>query len=106
DLGLTSPAIPDQIIGQQSAPASIVMTNRGQTAIRIVSVAANDTSAFRSVADRCSGKDLQPQGTCSVDVVFRPPGRGNFTAAWTITDEESKTHKVNVTGRGLLRHLA
>ncbi len=106
DLEFTSPDIPDQIIGQQSAPAPIVMTNRGQTAIRIVSVAPNDTSAFRSVADRCSGRDLPPQGTCSVDVVFRPPGRGNFTASWTITDEERKTYMVNVTGRGLLRHLA
>jgi hypothetical protein len=39
-------------------------------------------------------------------VLFAPQQRGANEASWTVTDETSAQHRVTLTGRGLLRHLA
>ena len=100
----TPPQVADVIAGQSSAPISIVLTNSGGSPARNVAVQPNESAAFRTVADRCSGQDIAPGGNCSFDVVFAPPDRGRFTGSWTVRyDDQSRA--VALEGNGLLRRL-
>jgi hypothetical protein len=103
-LDIATPQIADTLAGQSSTPISIVVTNSGSSPARNVAVQQNESAAFRTVADRCSGTDIAAGGNCSFDVVFAPPDRGRFTGSWTVRYGD-QSRSVALEGNGLLRRL-
>lgn len=68
--------------GGRSAPATVVLGNRGSASYRVrgVSLAGDGAGDFAVAADRCTGAVLDPGGECTVGVVYSPSAAGESRA--------------------------
>jgi sugar lactone lactonase YvrE len=88
-LSATSISFPSTKVGTTSASQSVTMTNTGNGALSITSIAVTgvDASSF-GFANNC-GTSLAPGASCSIHGHFAPTVTGALTAAITITDSAS-----------------
>ncbi|HTQ62332.1 MAG TPA: aryl-sulfate sulfotransferase [Candidatus Solibacter sp.] len=85
--------------GATSAPTMVVVTNSGNAALAISSVAfgGSNTADFTN-SNSCSGS-IAPMGTCNISVTFAPAHSGSLSETITITDNASSSPQViNVSG--------
>ena len=94
---------PIQSVNSTSAPQTVTLTNGGNTALTITSIAltGDDTADF-SQNNTCDGS-VAALGQCTITVTFTPKVAGTLTAQITITDNSpapNSTQVVDLTGTG------
>ncbi len=86
-----------QLIGTRSNSQPVTLTNSGSETLVISNIAA---SAHFSQSNNCPSS-VPPNGQCVINVSFRPPFRGTFAGAVTITDNAANSPQtVPLTGMG------
>jgi hypothetical protein len=89
---------PVQTVGITSTSQQVTVTNSGDLALTIASVAA--TGDFAET-DTCAGATLQGGGTCAVTVTFTPSATGTRSGIIAIVDTApGSPHTVVLTGSG------
>jgi uncharacterized protein (TIGR03437 family) len=97
-LSTATVAFPNQTVNQDSAPASVTLSNTGDYPLTVVGIS---TSAEFSQTNTCSGT-IAPSGSCSIAVTFRPIASGTRTGTLTIrSNAVGSPHVFNLTGNGL-----
>jgi trimeric autotransporter adhesin len=86
--------------GSSSAAQIFTLTNAGNAALSITSVALTgaNASSFQLGADTCSAT-LAAGASCTIAVAFAPASAGTFTAALSVTDAVG-TQTSSLTGTG------
>ncbi len=98
DLSHTTLAFADQAPGTTSAAKSTVLTNNGNAALTISSIAASGDFAQ---TNNC-GSSLAVNAACTINVTFAPTVSGARTGKVTITDNGGGSPQiVTLTGTGL-----
>ena len=100
-----SRAFGNQRVGTTSASQTFTITNVGTDTLRIVSagLAGGDAGQYVESNDHCSGQQIAVNGTCTVDVAFRPTSTGDHdNASLDITsDAPSSVDHLGLSGTGL-----
>lgn len=90
-----------QLVGSASAPKTITITNSGNTPLIVTTIVVS--GAFTETND-CGS--VQPQGSCSVKIVFTPQTSGIATGTVTLTDNALDSPQTfSVTGNGAVASL-
>ncbi len=88
---------PGQLVGTQSNPRPVTLTNTGNRTLIITNIA---TSGDFSQTNTC-GTSVAAGANCVVNVIFAPTKKGARTGALTITDNATGSpHSVSLTGTG------
>jgi hypothetical protein len=89
-------------LGQQSAAATITVTNAGQASSGTITtgVAGADSSDFGVDSDGCSGVALEAGATCSIKLHFKPATAGAKGASLTISGESGGLVAASLSGVG------
>ena len=88
---------PGQLVGTQSNPKPVTLTNTGNRTLIITNIA---TSGDFSQTNTC-GTSVAAGANCVVNVIFAPTKKGARTGALTITDNATGSpHWVSLTGTG------
>jgi hypothetical protein len=97
-------------VGFESAPQRFVVTNRGTVDLTISTLVLTGmhATAFHFQHDTCFGQTIPPLLSCTIEVVFAPPGAGVKLATLVIVsnDPDASTLSVPVQGRGLGSDIA
>jgi len=82
----TSVTFNPQVVGTTSTATTITATNAGSVALVVSGdgVAGADPGDFQLSTDTCTGKTLQPGGTCTVSVAFTPTANGARSASFVL----------------------
>ena len=72
-----------QIIGTTSSAKSITLTNTGNAALNVGTIAISNSYGEN---DNCAGVQLQPSIGCVINVSFSPSTGGTFTGILTVND--------------------
>ena len=100
-----SKAFGKQRVGTTSATQTFTITNSGTDTLNISTVvlAGTDASQYAESSDHCSGQAIAPNGTCTVDVAFKPTSTGDHNnASLDITsDAPSSVDHLRLTGTGV-----
>jgi sugar lactone lactonase YvrE len=93
----------DQPAGIASASQPVTLTNNGAVPVTISSVVLAGPNAADFKPDQlCSGA-LQPNTSCTMNIVFNPPAEGGRIATLTIADNTSGSpHVVSLAGNGVV----
>lgn len=108
-IGLATPSIsfsPSSLTfaslaaGQTSATQAVTITNSGATPVTFTSVVAS--SQFTVPSQTCTASQLNQNGTCTVNVDFRPTTGGPASGTVTISSNAAgNPHFVTLSGTGL-----
>jgi len=92
---------PNQFQGTSSSPLTATLTNSGNAALTITSIAV--TSSY-SQTNTC-GSSLAANSSCSISVTFKPTAQGSAPGTLTVTDNSgdasSTTQSLSMTGTGI-----
>jgi protein gp37 len=92
----------NQAIGRPSAEQSVTLTNTGTTPLLVANVAVNGANLGSFSQTNNCPNTLQPQGFCTIMVVFTPATSGPLTAYLSITDSApGSPQSVTLTGIGV-----
>ena len=90
-----------QNTGTTSAAQTVAITNTGNQAVTISSIAVGGTNAADFAQTNNCPASLAISGTCTINVTFSPTNAGTRTAALTITDSASGSpQSVTLSGTG------
>lgn len=98
-----TPVFSDQLVGNSSPPATIVIKSTAVASINFrgaFSLAGPNSQDF-VVTDNCHSAPLPAGATCSLTIVFSPAVAGTRTATVVINSDALGPHSINLTGRGL-----
>ena len=88
-------------VGSKSAPLSTIIRNRGNLSAPPLSIKPlPTTSSFALQADACSGKNLAPNETCTLVLIFSPTGFGAASDVLTVTVGGISGTDIILTGTG------
>ncbi|RJO61108.1 choice-of-anchor D domain-containing protein [candidate division WS5 bacterium] len=90
---------------QSSPDVSFTVKNEGDAELKISSVELiGPNKNFSIKDDPCSGQNLPPDGTCTVEVIFQPASRGIKNAQLEIKTNDPNRGIIRVTlqGKGIL----
>ena len=100
-LSPSSLAFGSQSVGAASTVQSVTLSNTGNAALSITSLALTGTNAASFAQANTCGSSLAAGANCTVSVTFRPSATGSSTASLSITDNASGSpHKVSLSGTG------
>lgn len=92
----------DQILNTTSAAQSATLSNSGNSALSISSIAVSGTNASSFVLSHNCGTSLAAGQSCAIQVQFRPAIIGALTGKVTITDNASNpSQSVALAGTGI-----
>src|SRR5207302_1825477 len=104
-LAPASVAFGNQQVGSTSAAQAVTLTNTGNSALAITSIAvtgANSGDFAQTNTCPASPATLAANGTCAISVTFTPAASGARSAAVTSTDNASGSPQTaNLTGTGV-----
>jgi hypothetical protein len=87
-----------QLTGSTSAVKTVALSNTGNTALVLTSIAASGNFAQ---TNNC-GTSVAVNASCTISVTFTPTATGARTGAITVTDNASGSpHSVSLTGTGI-----
>ncbi|MGB2897672.1 MAG: choice-of-anchor D domain-containing protein, partial [Candidatus Acidiferrum sp.] len=99
-LSVTSLTFGGQLLTTTSASKPVTLTNNGNAALTINSIAASGNFAQTNTCP-VSPATLAASGTCTISVTFAPTAVGARTGTLTITDNAGGSpHTVSLTGTG------
>jgi hypothetical protein len=103
-LSTTSLNFAGQLVGTSSAVQTVTLTNNGDGALTISSVAASGDFARQIPVDPIPGEcavTVAPGTSCGIDVVFKPQAGGSRTGSLSITDDAANSpQSVALSGAG------
>jgi hypothetical protein len=91
-----------QMVGTESSPKLVKMTNNGKTILTIsdIGITGMDNSDF-SISSKTCGGSLKAGASCSLDVTFKPTAKGTRSADLSISDNGGGSPQiVSLTGDG------
>jgi hypothetical protein len=93
----------DRVIGDESAPVTVVVTSRGGWRLEIdaVSLGGADAADFSILADNCSGANLMFGETCTLSVRLTPSRLGEARAFLDFDDSEPTPTPVPLSATGV-----
>jgi hypothetical protein len=92
-----------QMVGTNSAPQTVTLTNTGLTALSIRSIT---TKGPYQVSNTC-GSSVAPGANCSLTVTFEPKTQGTKSGTISISDSaSSKPQVIELTGGGTVVQLS
>jgi hypothetical protein len=87
----------------ESVAQSVIVTNKGTTALNISGIAITGTNATSFIQVNSCGPTLAPAATCMIDVALDPKAVGPLKASLVITDNGSTaTQTIALVGTGAL----
>jgi hypothetical protein len=97
----TGLSFPAQALDTVSPPQPIVLTAGSEVlSIRHVLSAGEDASGFFVTNDQCTGEELQPEESCTVDVRFVPSSAGPRSAKLLVRAASGATLEASLQGEG------
>jgi hypothetical protein len=110
-LNPTSLTFPSQIVNTTSSPKSVTLTNTGgsnlvlgATAAAIVGTNPGDFAIVTGTTTCTTNLSIVPNGTCVINITFKPTATGARAASLTITDNSGgvagTTQSVPLSGTG------
>jgi len=94
-------SFPGQTPGTSSSPMSITLYNDGMSAVNITNFTISPANGTFTQTNTCPAT-LNPNTSCVIHVVFRPPDSGNFNATLSVTDtDKSSPQTASLSGVGL-----
>jgi hypothetical protein len=96
----TTLPFPPTTAGTTSAPINVTFQNAGSVALPITSKGWSGQNDFQIQTDGC-GTSVPANSSCTLGIVFKPTGVGNFAATLSIGDPDpTGPQKVMATGTG------
>ena len=100
-LSPTSLAFGNQSLGMTSTPQTATLSNTGNAALSITSLAVTGTNAGDFAQSNTCGSSVAAGSNCTISVTFTPSASGSRTASVSITDNASGSpQSVSLTGAG------
>jgi two-component sensor histidine kinase len=100
-LSPTSLAFGNQSVGATSAAQSLTLSNAGNAALSITSLALTGTNASDFAQTNTCGSSVAASANCTISVTFTPAASGSRTASVSITDNASGSPQtVSLSGTG------
>jgi hypothetical protein len=100
-LSATRLAFGNQSVGTTSAAQSLTLSNTGNAAFSITSLALTGTNAGDFAQTNTCGSSVAAGGNCTISVTFTPLASGSRTASVSITDNASGSPQtVSLSGTG------
>ena len=100
-LSPTNITFGSQTVGSTSAAQTITLSNTGNAALTISSIALTGTNPGDFAQTNTCGSSVAAGANCTISVTFKPPATGTLTAAVTFTDNASSgTQSVSLSGTG------
>ncbi len=92
----------DTVILQEFSDLEITVTNTGDTALTIGTIASDDPLAapFSIVDDDCSGQTISAGGSCTFAVRFSPTEEGDFSDTFDIPSDHPQESPITVDVNG------
>jgi kumamolisin len=84
----SSLAFPSTVVGATAAKKPVTLTNKGNSAVNISSIATSGDFALATSSKPC-GSTLAAGKSCTIEVTFTPTKVGALTGTLTITDNAS-----------------
>ena len=101
-LSQTSISFGNQAVGYTSPAQTISLTNSGNTALTISSIALSGTNPGDFAQTNTCGSSVAAGASCTISVTFKPPATGSLTAAVTLTDNApGNTQSISLSGTGV-----
>jgi len=89
----------NQAVGTISAPRTVTMTNTGSTTLTITKISV--TGNF-SIQTKTCGTSLGAGASCTVTIVFHPPGTGKrYGSLWVYDDGGGSPQHIKMSGVGI-----
>ena len=100
-LSATSLAFGNQFVGTPSTALTVTLTNTGNAALSITSLALTGTNASDFAQSNTCGSSVAAGANCTISVTFTAAASGSRTAAVSITDNASGSPQtVSLSGTG------
>jgi hypothetical protein len=100
-LSPTSLAFGNQSVGTTSTAQTLTLSNTGNAALSITSLALTGTNASDFAQTNTCGSSVAAGANCTISVTFRPAASGSRTASVSITDNASGSPQtVSLSGTG------
>ncbi len=94
-------AFDDQLKDSTSAAKTVTLTNNGDAALSITSVATGGTNGSDFAQTNDCGGSLTPSANCTISVTFKPTAVGDRTGTLTVTDNgPGGSQSIPLTGTG------
>lgn len=92
-----------QLVGQAGPEQVLTLRNEGTAPLALGRLALTGPGAatFRTAADGCSGRSLDPAASCTARWVFRPDRPGEATAALEVASDAETLPAVTLAGIGI-----
>ena len=88
-LSASSLTFSQQLVGATSSAQAVTLTNNGNAALAITSIAASGANAADFAVTNNCGASLAASAQCSIGATFTPAASGSRSAAITVTDSAS-----------------
>jgi hypothetical protein len=100
-LSPTSLAFGNQSVGTTSTAQTVTLSNTGNAALSITSLALTGTNASDFAQTNTCGSSVAASANCTISVRFTPSASGSRTASVSITDNASGSlQRVSLSGTG------
>ena len=100
-LSPTSLPFGSQPVGATSTAQTVTLSNTGNAALSIASLAVKGSNGSNFAQTNTCGKSLAAGAYCTISVRFTPSASGSRTASLSITDNASGSpQRVSLSGRG------
>jgi hypothetical protein len=96
----TSLTFPNELPGNSSPAMSVTVEAVGTTQVNLASISISPADGTFTETNNCPAT-LQPGQSCTVQIVFRPPDSGSYSATLTVTDTAKNSQTVSLAGVGL-----
>jgi hypothetical protein len=105
-LSATSLSFGPQRVDTTSAPKTVTLTNLGNTPLRIESLtlrgADAEDFAIQSSSSCAVGKTVAGEGSCTINLAFKPTALGAQSGALVISDSDpGSPQTVSLSGTGM-----
>ena len=91
-----------QVLGVQSTPMTVTLSNTGNTPLSISGIAVTGQSASSFIASNNCGTSVPASASCQVNLSFDPAAAGFATATLSITDNAPNSpQSVTLNGTGI-----
>jgi hypothetical protein len=99
-LNPSSLNFPNEIPGNSSPAQSVTVLNDGAAQVGIADISISPADGTFTQTNNCPAT-LQPGQSCTVQIVFRPPDAGNYSAVLSVIDTAKNSQTVSLAGVGL-----
>lgn len=100
-LSKTSLDMGNSMVGTATSASKVTLTNTGNVALAITSIAATGTNSSEFTVTNTCGTSLAVNASCDISVTFKPTAPGSRTAKITLTDDGlDSPQSVTLTGTG------